>query len=755
MRFPGKKGVPTVKKGSPVIRAAGLALLALFVLAPAPPCLAEDGPPAGSRPKIALVLSGGGARGAAHVGVLQVLEELRVPVDFIVGTSMGAVVGGIYSTGATTGELAKLSTAMDWKEIFTEKIPRDKKFYRRKADRGNYLATIRVDAQKGLVIPSGIVSGKKLDLVLRSLTLGAGSDFDAFPVPFRSVAADIETGEMVVLGKGDLAKCVTASMAIPGIFSPVEIDGRMLVDGGVSRNLPIDVARDLGADVVIAVNISTPLYKRDKLSNFFSISDQTMGFLTTRNVDDQVKTLRPCDILITPDMKDITTMSFARMEDAIAIGRDAARAEEFRLSLLALSEPEYRAHREAQLLRSHRPRQIDFAEVQQKDILKAELLSGYLKERIVKARGKPPRSEDLSEAIFEISDRADLENIDFSLVEKDGRQGILLFAKARDHMQHNIELGLQLSDNLSGNNSYDLLLKYTLSRINSLGAEWKNSFRLGEKRGVSTEFYQPLDSSAWRMFVAPYFEYEATPFYLYNGSDKIAEYQQKDTNLGADLGMQLAEYGEFRLGLVTGSTEIELETGEPSLPQLKSDNGAWKASLVLDTLDNLSFPSRGTLVRTTFTAQRTGLGADENCHLVKATALKPFSWGRGTLILRGRYESVLSHTDETPRYSFLGGFLDLSGMEPGQLFGEQLVLGECIVTCRLLREKVFGNDLYAGFSYEMGNAWRDRSDADTGDLLQAGSVFFAADSLIGPVYLAYGHAEGGCNAFYFIIGFYY
>jgi NTE family protein len=736
--------------------AAQCILAACLLLTAAALCQGADALPGqGSRPRIGLVLSGGGARGAAHVGVLEVLEELHVPVDFIVGTSMGSVVGGIYASGVSTGELAKLSTQMDWKEIFTEKVPREKQFYRRKADRGNYLVNIRMAGKQGLVIPSGLVSGKKLTLVLRSLTLGAGDDFDAFPITYRAVAADIETGEMVVLGKGDLAKSINASMAIPGIFCPVEIDGRMLVDGGVARNLPIDVARQMGADVIIAVNISTPLYARDKLNNFISISNQTTGFLTTRNVADQIKTLKPGDILITPDMKDISTMSFTRMGDAIQIGRDTARGMAAQLSRYAVSEPEYQALRKAQLDKSHRPERIDFVELKQKDILNSNIMSGYVKEKWEKARGKPPVTEDVSQALFEVSDRADLDNIDFNLMEKDGKQGLLLSVKAKEHIQHNIAVGIELSDNLQGDNSYEILLKYTLTHINSLGAEWKNKFKIGEERGVFSEFYQPMSSSAWRLFAAPYIEYDATPFYIYDNSSKLAEYQQKDFTMGGDLGMQLAEYGETRLGILKGSTDIGLETGEPSLPEIKYRNGAWKASFMIDQLDNPSFPSRGMLLRAAFLAQRTGLGAYDNFNMLNVSAAKPFSLGRNTLIFRGRFQSVLDHTDDIRHYFFLGGFLNMSGLAPNQLFGQQIVLGECIYTYRLLGQKFFGNDLYAGASCEMGNAWTYRSDISFKDMLRAGSVFLGADSIIGPIYLAYGHAEGGYDAVYFTIGFTY
>lgn len=736
-------------------KAACILAAVLLVMAVAPCLWAEALPEKGTRPRIGLVLSGGGARGAAHVGVIEVLEELHVPVDFIVGTSMGSIVGGIYATGTPAGEIERLTTQLDWRGIFTDSIPREKMFYRQKADRENYLFGIKVDPDKGLVIPSGLVSEKKLNLVLRSLTLGAGDDFSRFPIPFCAVATDIETGEMVELKKGDLARCLSASMAIPALFRPVEIDGRLLVDGGVARNMPVDVVREMGADVVIAINIGTPLSTRDKLGNFLSITDQTTGFLTNRNVVEQIRTLKAGDILITPDLKDITTASFTRMGEAVQIGRDAARAASKDLSRYALSESEYRALRQDQLKKSRRPDRIDFVEVKQKELIKQNVLSDYIRQTVEKVKGKPPQTDELSQSVFEISQRADLENIDFTLVERDGEKGLLLDAAARERRLHSIDIGLRLSDDLKGNNSYEILLKYTLSRINSLGAEWRNKARFGKERGFFTEFYQPLESSAWRSFVAPYLEYDATPLYIYDRSSRIAEYQQREFNAGADFGVQLAEYGEVRVGLLKGRADISLETGEPDLPEMTYRNGACKVSLVIDQLDNLGFPSRGVLLRSVFLAQRTGLGAYDNFDIVKLMAVKPFSLGRHTLVLRGRYESVLNHTDEFFNYFFLGGFLNLSGLAPNQLFGKQLALAEGVYTYRLLKEKVFGNDLYVGLSYEMGNVWKERSDASTGDLVRAGSVFLGADSIIGPIYLGYGHAEGGYDAVYFSIGFFY
>jgi len=711
----------------------------------------DDGP----RPKVGLVLSGGGARGAAHVGVIQVLEELHVPVDFIVGTSMGSIIGGLYAIGTPPQALEKLTTKIDWPAMFSDKIPRPKQFYRDKAGKENYLVSLEFNAQKGLGLPKGLVAGKKLDLTLRSLTLGAGSDFDAFPIPFRAVATDIENGEMVVLAKGDLARSLRASMSIPVAFAPVEIDGKQLVDGGVARNLPVDVARQMGADVIIAINIGTPLDKADKLTNFLAVTNQTSGFLTVRNVDDQIKTLKAGDILITPDLGDITTASFTKMKEAVAIGRQAALAAADELKRYAVSAEEYQAFRQQQLKASHRPEKIEFIEVKEKNILKRNILSGYLEQTIQKGLGKTPESDVLAQSIFEIYARDDLESIDFKLIEKDGKQGLLLEPIVKEHIQHKIDVGMQLSNDFNGDTSYNIQLEYNMRNINRYAADWKNKIQIGENRLFFSEFYQPLETSPWRFFVAPNGQYEIDPVYLYNGSSRVAQYEIKNYSGEADLGYQLAEFGEVRFGLIKGSIETKLLTGIPTLPERTFRNAGYTTSFIYDQIDNPGIPRAGGLFLTTFQAGRTALGSTASFNTVKIKAVKPFSIGRNTLIARVRWESLLSSTEEFNQQFFLGGFMNLSGLAPNQLHGQQLAVGDLIYMFRVLKHKVFGNDLYGGFSAEAGNTWAKRTDMSSQDLLYAGSVFIAADTLIGPVYLGYGQCEGGHNALYFYIGAFY
>jgi NTE family protein len=262
-----------------------------------------------------LVLAGGGAKGAAHVGVIKVLEELGVPIDYIAGTSMGSIVGGLYASGLSAAELEIAVKSIDWEDIFNDKAPREDRDFRRKLDDDDVLIRYKLGFKDGSIqFPRGVILGQKLNLALRELSLRAIGidDFDKLPIPFRAVAADIETGETVVLGKGDLATAMRASMAVSGIFPPVEIDGRLLVDGGLTDNLPVDVARAMGADILIAVSFPAELKKRDKLTSAVSIIFQSLDLLILQNQRIQIKTLRANDVHIVPEMGDIGAGSFDR-----------------------------------------------------------------------------------------------------------------------------------------------------------------------------------------------------------------------------------------------------------------------------------------------------------------------------------------------------------------------------------------------------------------------------------------------------------
>src|SRR5450631_1481507 len=255
------------------------------------------------RPRICLVLSGGGARGIAHIGVLKVLEELKIPIDCIAGTSMGAVVGGLYASGMNAREIEATMRSVDWQEAFRDTPPRRDLAFRRKQDDRNFLVRLPLGLKHGqILLPKGFIQGQKLQETLRQLTLpfSNSTDFDLLPTPFRAVATDLETGNAVLLDRGDLAIAMRASISAPGVFAPVEMNDRLLVDGGLAENLPINVARAMHADILIVSDVSFPLQPRAELDSALSISNQMLAILVRKDTDRQRAALTAQDVLIEP-----------------------------------------------------------------------------------------------------------------------------------------------------------------------------------------------------------------------------------------------------------------------------------------------------------------------------------------------------------------------------------------------------------------------------------------------------------------------
>jgi NTE family protein len=440
------------------------------------------------------------------------------------------------------------------------------------------------------------------------------------------------------------------------------------------------------------------------------------------------------------------------MGEAIEIGAKTAREASGGLSRYSVSEGAYRAIREKQLKKARPLGKIEFVKMDQKSVFG----SGLFFNAITKSANKVMDKDVLAYDIFELYKRGDFKDIDFSLIEEDGKQGLLIKAKERTETAHTIDLGLELSGTFQRDNSFRLVARYQASNLNRLGAEWKNELWLGQRSRYFTEFYQPLNPYTWHLFLAPSFEYENYPVNLYlNYSDTnaFAQYRVARTNAGMDLGLQMGEYGETRFGYLRGTARSDLETGIPTLPDQKNDTGAYHVALKFDQMDSPFFPRQGSLLSANYLYGREHLGSDEDYESVQTLMVKPFSYGDHTILLRGRFDTNFDSTRSLSRGFFAGGLFNLSGLNQDQVFGNTVAIGDIIYFVKALKlSKLIGKAIYAGASFEAGNAWRKRSDVSTQDLIYAGSVFIGIDSNVGPIYIGLGHAEGNMTALYFSLG---
>jgi NTE family protein len=728
-------------------------LLAALCVAPVAGAQPEQqAAPEGARPRIGLVLSGGGARGAAHIGVIEVLEQLRVPVDVVSGTSMGSVVGGLYAAGLSPEELSQVIQSVDWVRVFDDKPDRQVLSYRRKEDDRTFLTNLRLGFKNGsFFIPPGMVEGQKLDYLLRTLTLGSEgvARFEDLRLPFRAIATDINTGEAVILETGTLATAQRASMSIPAAFSPVELDGRLLVDGYVANNLPIDAAQGLGADAVIAVDISTPLSGVDANSSAFAINAQASGFSTQENQRRQKERLAPNDILLTPELGDLGAASFPRMQEAIDAGHKAAEAAAESLSRYSVSEQEYAAWRA-----QHRRAPPQLPVVDENRIENDSLLADAL----IRARVHARAGEPLDLAIL----KADLnrlfgldafERVQFDLRRESGRMVLVYHVEARLRGINYFRIGLNLETDFANEAGYNLGINHVMLPLNAWGAELRSYFQAGDTYKVSTELYQPVDARDW-FFVQPQAAYELRDFDVFQDGHRLARFDLETLRVGFELGVNLGNFAQLRGGIGYLDGETDRESGDPLFfSGDRFSGGFYQATFEYDTLDNTRFPNDGAYGRIQGTLFREELGfRDSSEELQIDSGIFRTLW-RNTLGLALHYSTSFDASDGIQFLKSLGGFANLSAFERGSIVGPTTGLARLSAYRRIASPSVFAWEfpVYLGAQFEVGNAWQDRGDIDD-DLLYSTGPFFGVDTPLGPLYISYAYGEGGEHQGYLYLG---
>jgi len=735
------------KYRSLILRRLSGCLTAAIVAAMLAPPLSAETEDAGEKPRIGLALSGGGARGAAHIGVLQVLEENRIPIDYIAGTSMGSIVGGLYAAGMSPRVLEDVISRVDWDEAFNDMIPRRERSFRRKRDDDLYLIKNRPGiSTDGLDLPSGLIDGQYIDMLLKRYTIPVVTegDFDSLAIPFRAVAADLETGRPVVIGRGDLALAMRASMSIPVVFAPREVDGRVLVDGGISKNLPIDVVREMGADIVIAVDISSPLKDKDELQSVLSVTNQLTTIMTRRNTEEQIGSLAGPDIFIDPELEDITTASFDRATEAIPMGRRAAMASLDRLKELSVSEDEYRAYLNFRGIEADLP-VIDRIRIVNRSALADEVIM----ERVSQETGNYLDVEQLEKDLNRIYGLKLFESVYYDINSEGGRNILTITAREASWGPNYLNFGIAVFEDFEGPN-FNLATAYTRTAVNRLNGEWRTGFQIGQEPGVFTELYQPLEHSLKYFIHLRAIAGERAWNVFDSGGNKLREYGIRRYGAEVAGGRELGTWGEVRAGLIREAGEFRIQVGDPSVPDRSFDNGEMFAQFFLDELDNVVFPRSGATLRLRAAAAREALGSESDYQQYSMEGSAAYTLAGNTALLSGHYATTGGGNTPVQNLFRLGGFTRLSGMERDELKGQHAALLSATFYRRL--GELLMQPLYMGCSFEYGNVFERRAEIDIEAGIAAGSVFIGLDTIIGPIYAAYGIAEGGRNNYYLFLG---
>jgi NTE family protein len=730
--------------------AASFPTLAAPPAAPAEPDPATGAEPA--RPRLALVLSGGGARGAAHVGVLKVLEEMHIAPDIIVGTSMGSLLGGLYAAGWSTAELEALLRETEWQRLYSDRPRRDEKSFRRKQDDADFLIPVKLRF-KGLrpYIPPAVIAAQRLDLFLTTLGLKTTGeqDFDRLPIPFRAVASDIVAGRPVVLAYGNLMRAMRASMAAPVMLPPVEIDGKRLLDGGATANLPIGIAQDVGADAVIAVDITSPLRAKEELESLFSILGQQTAFLTVGNRVRDLERLKAGDVLLTPALEDFSFNDFDRVSEAMEAGENAARTQAAALARFALTPERWAAFQARH--RRHPPTDLRVDELRFDN-------HGPVDDRIVERRvhvevGQPLDVDALGRDILK------LHALDYFGViqpafqrEPDGNV-LTLPTPRKPYGRNSLQFGVSLQDDFQGTSTYSFAVRHQFLGVNRMGGEWQNIGQMGDASLLSTEFYQPLDFKM-RWFADPKFSWERINQSVFEDGKPVADFRNSVREGRLDLGCVLGDWGEVRVGAFLADISTELQIGDPIFPEVQERDAGIEASFRVDTLDSVVFPTHGWDAEITYTRSFEAFESDASFERAFGRIGYAFNHGKNVFIPSLEASAILDGPTTLLSSYPLGGFLRLSGLGTTELLGRSGGLGRFLYYRQLWNLGVgsLRTPVYVGTSFETGNVYDDGEPFTFHSLQTGAALFFGANSPLGPVYLAYGIADGGRRRVYLNIG---
>jgi NTE family protein len=656
-------------------------------------------------------------------------------------------------------------TGIDWQDALVDRPSRSNLSFRRRQEDREYLVRFPLGWRDGsFQLPKGLIQGQKLQQMLRMLTLRVANveDFDHLPTRFRAVATDLETGEPMVLANGDLVSALRASLSVPGVFAPVERDGRLLVDGGVSNNLPIDVARAMGVDVLIVVDVGYPLNTRQQLNSVASVSNQMLVILMRRDAQRQRESLGPDDIVIDPQMGTLSSFDFTRLPSAIGYGDAAARAVALRLAGLSLNDADYARY---VAVRSGREAPAGEGEVRFVRANSASQPFGKsIEELFGDLVGKAFDPYEVDRRIRRVYGQGILENLDY-LIEPtsgidpaigalSGDVGLTFDAREKSWGPNYLRFGLSLQDDFSGNSTFDASARLTMTDLNRSGAEWMLDGRVGNSPHLATELYWPF-SPRQRWFVLPNAIFELRNMPLGISADGAGLLHVRDVRGGIAFGRASGNATEVRAGVLLdqGSTWTRVDGVETPVEPFYARQ--YFVRYEVDALNDLAFPQRGGGLSLEWHRYEERTAGNVSADTVEMQWRQVYSWGRNRTALWLSAGASWDGQYLEPRNQFrLGGFMSLSGLPRDALSGPNYGIGRLIYYRQVGRggEGILGMPLYLGMSMEMGNVWGNRREIRSTDLRTDASMFLGLDSYLGPVYLSFGYDSGGTRTVFLSVG---
>ena len=725
-----------------------LLLLPFLAAAQEPPAPTVSAAPAAAkpRPKIGVALEGGGALGLAHVGVLQWLEENHVPIDYIAGTSMGGLVGGFYAAGMSPADLKKMIEGVNWDQVLLDRTPYQDLSFQRKEDQRAYPNSLVLGLRKGLYLPAGLNAGHQIGLLIDRHTLPyfGLTSFDALPVPFRCVATDLVSGKEFVFKDGSLAEALRATMSIPGAFTPVHDGQRVYVDGGLVDNLPTQVVRQMGADIVIAVHLETQPMAAQDIQSLLSVLEQSVRAVISES---EVRGLANADAVVSVNLGHFGMRDFTKNQPIMQTGYEAAQNKSKLLERFALNDTEWQEYVRDRDSRKQTATPVpEFIQVQGTSAPAQEDIRRYLK----RFAGKPLDADKLDPLLTRLTGGGRYDTLNYRIVERDGKQGLLIVVKEKDFAPPTLQPAFELDGSEAGDIEFTLGTRLTLVDVAGFRSEWRTDFLFGNTYGVSSELYRPFwGESKW--FFAPHADASDTTFQIYAKNDPLADYRFYRMDIGGDLGYGFSRFSEVRVGYELGSLSTKLRLGTPQIPAVDGRVGDTRLRYFMDHTDDPVIPRRGFSAESNFRWFDANAGATSAFPEMDARLeyFQPVSTLASIFLSSEGGTTFGSRNIGVPQF-FLGGASRLSAYGVNELYGNQYYLFRGGYMHELLSLPPFvGKKVYAVGSYEAGKMYGALNESKFPNDFAAGVL---AETALGPFFVGGSVGDNSHHKWFFQLG---
>jgi len=698
------------------------------------------------RPRIGLVLEGGGALGLAHVGVIKWLEQNRIPVDMIAGTSMGGLIGGIYASGETPQQIGTLVQSIPWNRVLGGATPYRDLAFRRKEDHREYQNALEFGLKKGTQFPSGFNSGQQVRLILDRVGLPYSEmkSFDELPIPFRCVATDLVSGKRFVFGDGSLAEAMRATMSIPAFFVPVRKDGRVFVDGGLLDNLPVDVAREMGADIVVAVHLQTQELSPQETLSSVGVLERSASVLIAVN---ELASMEKADIVVNVNLQKFDTTDYSQYAPIEAEGYKAAQEKAAVLSRLQVGEEEWR---EVLVARAARRRQAVAPEFVEITGAQGDVLAGLEHDEAGLA-GKAIVPEKLDQRMMAITGLARFAPAGYRETTEGGKTGLLIETAEKEYAPPTVHPLFVIDGSDYKNVLFQVGGRITYLDVGGFRSEWRSDFVAGSEYGVKTEFFHPFNfHTGW--FVAAHGTADSSPFNVYQRDKILGEYRDRVLGGGLDVGHTFGRSSEMRVGYEWGYQKVSEDIGTPVVPAVRGRYGMTSLAYRLDRFDDPAIPRRGMRIDSTFHFYDTKPGTSD---VVPAAELRLGLAERidaksSVLLFASGGTSFSTHDTGFPPFS-LGGPLRLGAYGLNELLTNQYFLVQPAYLYRLhVLSPLLKQNVYLLSMYEAGKAYGQPAGA--GNVAQDGTAGLLFQTVFGPMFFGGSFGDRDHRKFFFKVG---